>query len=84
MRVYEVDDGAAYWVAAPDLKGAVSVMSALYDDHGWPDSFTIDEMFEGYARKVMIQDEDTRARDSAWVLAQKASKAEVLGCSEWP
>lgn len=87
MKVFEVEDGAMYWVAAPDLQSAVLAMSQCYADtgDGWPeDYFRIDEVFPKRAKEIEIKDDGTDTKHSAWALAQECTKAQVLGCSEWP
>ncbi len=84
VRVWELDDGATYWIAAPTLREALRLYFACLDltGEGITDSLTIDEAFEGKSRTIEIV-EDNGTSVNAWDLARRDGPG-VLGCSEWP
>lgn len=84
MRVFVVDDGAKYWIAATGCFEAFDVYREHVCDEP-DDGFKIDELHEAAARKVTIHDDAdavTVIRD-AWSMAQAATEPTFLGCSEW-
>lgn len=85
MKVYEIDDGAIYFVAATGIREAIRLYWRTVgetdtndDDNG----ITAHEVAENRARHILINLEDER-QENAWTLAQ-AEGPGVLGCSEWP
>jgi len=91
MRIYEVDVGARYWVAAPDLFSAFELMRKCWESEGseedvrTSDSISIDELPEARIRSYRIRmDDDTSSVRSLWDVFQEVEQPEVLGCSEWP
>lgn len=85
MKVYEIDDGAIYFVAATGIREAIQLYWRGIDDSGsGGDDIHLDanEVTENRARHITINVDDKRKQD-AWTLAQQEGPG-VLGCSEWP
>jgi hypothetical protein len=86
IRVYEVDDGAIYFVAAITIRHAIQLYFKTIDDTGCGDddnsNLEIAEVAEQRARHITINVDDETQQD-AWTLAQQEGPG-VLGCSEWP
>lgn len=85
MRVFEVDDGAIYFVAATGTREAVRLYWKALDDAGCGDDeahLDVHEVTEDRARHITINATDNTKQD-AWTLAQQEGPG-VLGCSEWP
>lgn len=90
-RVFEIKDGATYWVAAPNAREAVEVYFKCLDDTGvGPDDveeFSVEEVRGDRAKKIEIVmdygDPPILAAELARA-AEASGEPEVLGCSEWP
>ena len=84
IDVYEVDDGATYWVAAESMKGAIDVMWQYYESAGTLEEnpFQIEQATAARADKSVIKTEEGVRSVSEWACAAK--EPTILGCSEWP
>ena len=85
MKVYEIDDGSIYFVAATGIREAVKLYWKALDDTGGGDEdrhLNVYEVIEKRARHITINVNDER-QENAWTLAQQEGPG-VLGCSEWP
>ena len=83
VRVFEVDDGATYWIAARSLREACACYWQGLDVSGGGEQghLAIAEMTDKHAAKVMIRQDDGELK-SALACARTAGLG-LIGCSEW-
>ncbi len=84
MKVYEIDDGAIYFVAASDIREAVRFYWKIVDETGTSgdgNGFDAHEISDVRALHILINSDGRQ--ENAWALAQRDGPG-VLGCSEWP
>ncbi|MCP4967416.1 MAG: hypothetical protein GY926_19560 [bacterium] len=87
MNVYRVDCGAYYWVAAPNIREAVSVIWKCWHDEGSEedsdDGFSIGKVPRSKWPETYYDDGFGRPMSFS-ALVTKQTTATVLTCSEWP
>ena len=92
MKVYKVEVGATYWVAAKNLRQVVDTVWQCWEEEGSLEdaetgsSLSIEEVPEERARKIKIRDDNLGGERSLWdFVRDQAEKGEsaVVGCSEW-
>lgn len=91
LKLYEVETGATYWVAARNLRQAVDTVWACWeaedaledvDESG----FEIEPVVEERARKIKVRDDDVGGERTLWDFfrdQQETGDAQVIACSEW-
>ena len=88
MHVYLVDDGASYWVAAPDIKTAVQTWMACIELGGEDledtDSFSIEKLSPSRVATLTLSTEEGVKEPLEKARVACGSTPGALGCSEWP
>lgn len=94
LKGYALNDGATYWIAAPNASVAVATWEALGREldqveeiaDALTSGISIREMSPERMRQIVIADDgDRENRRSMWqALEQQGDTAAVLACSEWP
>lgn len=96
MKLYEVNDGATYWVAARNAREAIDLMWQHYEEMGMLEEvedsyFHVDPMSLERAEKLRIYHDDGQLwdgqrgeYDTLISCFKSAEEACILGCSEWP
>ena len=92
MKVYEVEVGATYWVAAKNLRQAVDTVWRCWENEGSladvdeGGTLSVEEVSEERARKLKLTDDDGGGTRSLWDFVRdqtEKNEPEVVGCSEW-
>ncbi len=85
--VFELDTGAQYWIAAPDIRAALKVVQEISRQEGWHEDVeevSLSKLSTKAATEVQITlDAPGQHTASAHSLAIQAEKPELIGCSEW-
>lgn len=86
--LYEIDDGAKYWVVAETKAAAVRQLLYEVDDFGDTIEFsmTIRQLRYDEAKKRTLQVDGEDESCSMWLayVLVRDLGCTVLGCSEWP
>lgn len=92
MKIYEVEVGATYWVAAKNMRQAIDTVwrcweeeSAL-EDVETGETLSIDTVSEERARKIKVRDDNLGGERSLWDFVRdqdEKGESAVVACSEW-
>lgn len=92
MKIYEVEVGATYWVAAKNLRQALDTVWRCWEgedaleDVETGGMLSIEEVSEERARKLKIRDNDLGGERSLWDFVRdrdEKDESAVVACSEW-
>jgi len=82
IRVWEIDDGALWWVAAETLPEAVSFYLVTIAESGDdPEDLAVKPIANERAREIRIEMGDEK-KHTVWSIAMTHG-AGLIGCSEW-
>lgn len=91
MKLYEVEVGATYWVAAENIQNAINAMWGCWEVEGsLEDALTgdylhIDEVSLKRAATLHFRDDCAEHAGRLMVdVAKECAGTEVIACSEWP
>lgn len=89
FRVFQIEAGATYWVAARDTAHAVALLAEMASSEGWGEEL-LEELEEGLSSTEVAKDQwaTTMLHDDESGTKQPLSffltEYGVFGCSEWP
>lgn len=92
MKIYEVEVGATYWVAAKNMRQAVDTVWRCWEEESSledvesGDSLSIETVTEERARKIKVRDDNLGGERSLWDFVRdqdEKGESAVVACSEW-
>jgi len=93
MKIYEVDVGVEYWVAAKNYREAIDTVwrcweaESLLEEIEGEDGISFSVISEERARKMKVRDDELGGERSMWDFLrdqEEKGSAAVIACSEWP
>lgn len=92
MRLWEITDGGAtYWAVAPDIRKAIEVAFACWEQEGslddnleHMDSLAIDVVPDERAQRLTFRPTGDEPQCSMAEEAARQTEARVIACTEWP
>lgn len=91
LKLYEVETGATYWIAARNLRQATDTAWNCWEQEGALEDiedsgFQIEPVAEERARKINVRDDGTGGERTLWDFMrdqEEKGDAAVIACSEW-
>ena len=90
MKLYEIEVGATYWVAAENIREALTVLWDWWENEGCVEDardcgyLHIDEVPEKKSEKLRFREDGEKNAGRLMIdAAKECEQPEVIACSEW-